>query len=177
MIKTLSSTLKYQSRWLTVHEDTIERPSGAHGLYSVIEKVDFAAILAVQEGEIYLVEQYRYPIKQRNLEIPMGSWLEKPDVDPMELARGELQEETGYHANSIQKIGFHYVDKGASTQGCHVFLATDLTYVGNNLDAEEEDLVSLTMPLEEFEQKISDGTIVDACTIAAYGLAKIQKLF
>ena len=176
MIKTLSSTVKYKNRWITVHEDIIERQSGVKGLYGIVEKVDFAAILAIEAGYIYLVEQYRYPVKQRSLEIPMGSWTEQPNADPTKLALGELQEETGYKAGRIEKIGFHHVDNGGSTQGCHVFLATDLTFVGKNLDAEEEDLTSIRLSLPDFEKKIADGLILDACTIACYGLAKIKAL-
>ncbi|WP_435236778.1 NUDIX domain-containing protein [Psychromonas sp. PT13] len=176
MIKTISSTEKYTNKWITVHEDIIERPSGATGLYGVVEKVDFAAILAIEDGCIHLVEQYRYPVKQRSLELPMGSWAEQPDADPMELALRELQEETGYAAGRIEKIGFHHVDNGTSTQGCHVFIATDLTFVGKNLDAEEEDLTSTKLSLLEFEKRIIDGTILDACTIACYGLAKLKGM-
>lgn len=172
-IKTLSSDIKYQNRWITVHEDIIERASGQQGLYGVVEKLDFAAILAVESGCIHLVEQYRYPIKQRSLEIPMGAWQDSPGKDPTELALAELREETGYAAGYIEKIGFHHVDNGGSTQGCHVFIARDLTFVGKELDPEEEDLVSTQLPLAEFEQKIVNGEILDACTIACYGLAKL----
>ncbi|MGF1694461.1 NUDIX hydrolase [Vibrio lamellibrachiae] len=176
MIKTISSTEKYRNKWITVKEDVIERPSGAEGLYGVVEKNDFAAILAIEKGCIHLVEQYRYPIKQRSLEIPMGAWSDKPDAEPLQLAIGELQEETGYKANTIEKIGFHHVDNGCTTQGCHMFFATDLEFVGKNLDAEEEDLVSLKLTLDDFEEKIISGQILDACTIAAYGLAKLKGL-
>lgn len=176
MFKTLSSKQVYKNNWITVHEDIIERPSGKEGLYGVVTKNDFAAIIAIQDGYIYLVEQYRYPVKQRSLEIPMGAWSDQPNADPTELALGELQEETGYRAGQIEKIGFHHVDNGGSTQGCHVFWATELTFVGTNLDPEEEDLISLRLPLAEFEQKILSGEILDACTIASYGLAKIKGL-
>ncbi len=176
MIKTISSTAKYKNKWITVNEDVIERPSGARGIYGVVEKNDFAAILAIENGYILLVEQYRYPIKERSLEIPMGAWSGKPDADPLQLAIGELQEETGYTANKIEKYGFHHVDNGCTTQGCHLFFATDLQFVGKNLDAEEEDLISVKLSLPEFEKKIIDGQILDACTIAAYGLAKLKKI-
>jgi 8-oxo-dGTP pyrophosphatase MutT (NUDIX family) len=176
MFKTLSSKLVYQNPWIRVHEDIIERPSGNEGLYGVVEKNDFAAIIAIEDDLIHLVEQYRYPIKTRNLELPMGSWTGKPDADPLALAHGELEEETGYRAANMTKIGFHYVDNGGSTQGCHVFFATDLTHVGNKLDVEEEDLVALKMPIKEFEKKIIEGEILDACTIACWGLAKLKGL-
>jgi 8-oxo-dGTP pyrophosphatase MutT (NUDIX family) len=174
MIKTIETKEIYRNKWMSLREDIIERESGKEGLFGVVEKPNFAAIIAVQDGQIQLVEQYRYPIKQRVLEIPMGGWPEKPDADPLDLARGELQEETGYVAGHIEKIGFHHVENGGSTQGCHVYYATDLSFKGKKLDDEEEDLVSLTMSLEAFEQKIIDGTIQDGCTVACYGLAKLK---
>jgi len=176
MIKTLSTKIVYQNKWMKVREDIVERQSGAEGLFGVVEKPDFAAIIAVEHDRIHLVEQYRYPVSQRSIEIPMGAWPEQPDADPMDLALGELQEETGYFANQIKQIGFHYVDNGGATLGCHVFFATDLEYVGKKLDAEEEDLESLSLPISVFEQKIVDGEILDACTIASYGLAKLKGL-
>ncbi len=176
MIKTLSTTIMYENKWMRVREDIVERASGAEGLFGVVEKPDFAAIIAVDNGHIHLVEQYRYPVQMRSLEIPMGAWPEQPNADPLELAHGELQEETGYRAGRIEKIGFHYVDNGGATLGCHVFFATQLSFVGKNLDAEEEDLVSLTLPVADFEQKIIQGEILDACTIACYGLAKLKGL-
>ncbi|WP_413699076.1 ADP-ribose pyrophosphatase [Psychromonas sp. KJ10-10] len=176
MIKTISSTVKYENRWITVHEDIIERLSGAKGLYGFVEKIDFVAVLAIEDGYIHLVEQYRYPIKQRSLELPMGSWTDSPNADPLELVAGELQEETGYQAANIEKIGFHHVDNGTSTQGCHIFLATGLKFIGKKLDPEEEDLVSIKLSLADFEKQIVDGIILDACTIASYSLAKLKGL-
>lgn len=177
MFKTLSSTQQYQNPWITVREDIIERPSGEAGVYGVVEKADFAAILAIENGFIHLVEQYRYPIKQRSLEIPMGTWPnDQEGGEPCELALAELQQETGYKASNIQQIGFHHVDNGTSTQGCYIFLASGLEFVGKNLEPEEEDLISMQLPIKEFEQKIIDGEILDACTIASYSLAKLKGL-
>lgn len=176
VFKTLKSTLIYENAWLKLREDIIQRPSGKEGLFGIVEKPHFAAIIAIQAGQIYLVEQYRYAIDKRSLELPMGAWNDQPDADPTLLALGELQEETGYKANQIELIGFQYVDKGTATHGCHVFFASDLSFVGKKLDEEEEDLVSVVMPIEEFEGKIVDGSVFDATTIAAYGLAKLKGL-
>jgi len=176
MIKTISSSIKYKNRWMTVYEDIIERPSGAQGIYGFVDKIDFVAILAIQDGYIYLVEQYRYPIKSRSLEIPMGAWQSQPNVDPKLLALGELKEETGYQAGSIEKIGFLHVSNDSSNEGCHVFFATDLTFVGTDLDPEEEDLELIRLPLKDFEQKITEGNIRSSCTVACYGLAKLKNI-
>jgi len=64
-IETVGSTVIYQNRWLTLREDAIVRADGSRGLYSVVEKSDFAVIAAVSDGELHLVEQYRYPVQGR----------------------------------------------------------------------------------------------------------------
>ena len=79
---------------MTVREDEIERDNGARGIYGVVEKCDSAIILPIDGDQIYLVEQFRYPIGENSLEFPQGS-LERNDVDPAEIAREELQAETG----------------------------------------------------------------------------------
>ena len=87
-IKTLASKTVYTNRWMTVREDSIERQSGHTGIYGVVEKADFAVIAAVQDGKIYLVEQYRYPVAGRYWELPQGSW-ESSTIAPLELAAAE----------------------------------------------------------------------------------------
>ena len=176
MFKVLSSREIYKNKWLKLREDTIERASGAKGIYTVVEKNDFAVIIAIKDNQIQLVSQFRHPIQERTLELPMGAWPEKPNADPTELALGELQEETGYKAKHIEKIGFQYVDNGGATVGAHIFFATDLEFVGKNLDEEEADLESLELPIAEFEAKIINGDVTDATSIAAYALAKLKGL-
>jgi len=58
-IRTIGSRVVYRNRWMTVREDTIEHPNGAPGIYSVVEKPDFALIIPIEDGHLYLVEQYR----------------------------------------------------------------------------------------------------------------------
>src|SRR5690242_13270078 len=101
-IRTLSSREVYRNPWLRVREDQIERSNGKKGIYGVVEKDDCAVVLPLEGDKIYLVEQFRYTIGQRTLELPQGGW-ESPDVDPEELARGELREETGLVAASMTK--------------------------------------------------------------------------
>ncbi|CAM2982162.1 NUDIX domain-containing protein [Vibrio mytili] len=175
-IKTLDSKVVYQNKWMTVREDKIQRQSGAEGIYGVVDKPDFVAILAVDNGMIHLVQQYRYTISQRCWEIPQGSWESNPDVDPLELAKGELREETGMLAGSMEYVGAQFTAYGFLNQTCHVYFATHLTEVGNQLDSEEEDLITQAFTVKEFEQMMLDGTIKDSVTIAAYGLAKLKGL-
>jgi ADP-ribose pyrophosphatase len=173
-IKTLSSREVYRNPWLRVREDQIERSNGARGLYGVVEKDDCAIILPLQGDTIYLIEQFRYTIQQRSLELPQGGW-ETSDVNPEDLARGELREETGLTAATMTFLGTLWIAYGFARQKLHVFLATGLTPAGVNPDPEEHDLVLRTASIPVFEQMLLDGTIQDGCTVAAWGLYRLWK--
>lgn len=173
-IRTLSSREVYRNPWLRLREDQIERSNGNKGIYGVVEKDDCAVILPIEGNRIYLVEQFRYTIGRRALEVPQGGW-ERPDVDPEELARGELREETGLVAASMTHLGTMWVAYGFANQKQHVFLATSLTQAGTDPDPEEHDLVLKTASIAEFEGMLLDGTIQDACTLGAWGLYKLWR--
>jgi ADP-ribose pyrophosphatase len=174
-IKTIASRIVYQNRWMTVREDNIERGDGSTGIYGVVDKPDFVILIPLQNDQIYLVEQFRYPVKERFWEFPQGSWEELPDVDPLEVARGELQEETGLRAGAIDYLGYLYNAYGYSSQGMHVFLATNLTEGENSLSAEEQDLRTTCVSIASFEEMIRTGQIKDASTLAAYNLLKMKR--
>jgi 8-oxo-dGTP pyrophosphatase MutT (NUDIX family) len=173
-IKTLSSREVYRNPWLRLREDEIERSNGARGIYGVVEKDDCAVIIPIQDDTIFLIEQFRYTIQQRSLELPQGGW-ETADVDPEELARGELREETGFAAATMTFLGTMWIAYGFARQKQHVFLATGLTPAGAEPDPEEHDMVLRTASIAEFEQMLLDGTIQDSCTIAAWGLYRLWK--
>jgi 8-oxo-dGTP pyrophosphatase MutT (NUDIX family) len=173
-IRTLSSREIYRNRWLRLREDEIERNNGARGIYGVVEKDDCAIILPIEGETIYLIEQFRYTIQQRALELPQGGW-ETSGVDPEELARGELREETGLRAATMISLGTMWVAYGFARQKMHVFAATGLTAGETDPDPEEHDLVLKTATVPEFEQMLADGTIQDCCTVAAWALYRLWK--
>jgi 8-oxo-dGTP pyrophosphatase MutT (NUDIX family) len=173
-IKTLSSREVYRNPWLRLREDEIERSNGAHGIYGVVDKDDCAVIIPIEGDRIYLVSQFRYTIQQNALELPQGGW-ETADINPEELARGELREETGFDAAEMIYLGMIYIAYGFANQKQHVFLARRLTHVGTDFDAEEHDLTLHSYSIAEFEQMLLDGTIRDGCTLAAWGLYKVWK--
>ncbi|MFM2483368.1 NUDIX domain-containing protein [Celerinatantimonas sp. YJH-8] len=173
-IETLASRVVYSNRWMQVREDHIRRDSGHEGIYGVVDKPDFAVILPIQEGHIYLVEQYRYPVGGRYWELPQGSWEQQPDADPLMLAAGELKEETGLVAGCMQYVGSQFLAYGYSSQRYHIYLATDLTQREPQLDEEEQGLVAQRFTLQAFETMLRSGDIQDATTANAYGLAKLK---
>ncbi|GGH14265.1 NUDIX domain-containing protein [Silvibacterium dinghuense] len=173
-IRTLSTREVYRNHWLSVREDQIERSNGVPGIYGVVDKEDCAVILPFEGDTVYLIEQFRYTIQERALELPQGGW-EQAGVDPEELARGELREETGLVADTMIYLGSMWIAYGFAKQKQHVYLATGLTPGETEPDPEEHDLVLKTATVAEFEQMMMDGTIQDVCTIAAWGLYKMWK--
>jgi len=175
-IEKISSRVTYQNNWMTVREDKVRRASGAEGIYGVVDKPDFVAIIPVQNNFIHLVEQYRYPVEGRYWEIPQGSWEENPEADNSIVAAGELKEETGLVAGKMEYIGHIFQAYGYSNQGFHLYLATELQKTEQSLDQEEEGLITKKFSIEEFEKMIASAVVKDATTISAYGFAKLKSL-
>jgi ADP-ribose pyrophosphatase len=166
-IRTLSTREVYKNHWMRLREDVIERDNGVHGIYGVVEKQDCAIILPIDGDHIWMVEQYRYPIGERALELPQGGW-EAANVDPEALARGELSEETGLIAGRMTSLPWMWIAYGFSRQRQHVFVAEDLTMGTTKRDPEESDMQVFRLPISAFEQKLRAGEIRDVCTIAAW---------
>ena len=173
-ITTLSSREVYRNHWLRVREDRILRSNGVEGIYGVVEKDDAAIILPIDRGRIWLVEQFRYTIQERALELPQGGW-EMEIESPEELARGELKEETGLEAAEMIRLGELWVSYGFARQKQHVFLATGLTETTRKPDAEEHDMIVSSVSIAEFEERMLSGAIRDNCTLSAWALYLLWK--
>jgi len=173
-ITTLASRDVYQNHWMRVREDEILRSNGEKGIYGVVEKEDAAIILPIDRGRVWLVEQFRYTIEERTLELPQGGW-EMEVENPEDLARGELKEETGLEAARMTLLGSLWIAYGFTRQRQHVFLATGLTETGMDPDAEEHDLIVHSVSVAEFEDMMRSGVIRDSSTLSAWALYLLQK--
>jgi 8-oxo-dGTP pyrophosphatase MutT (NUDIX family) len=173
-ITTLSSREVYRNHWMRVREDEILRSNGKRGIYGVVEKDDSAIILPLDQGRVWLVEQFRYTIQERALELPQGGWETEID-NPEELARGELKEELGLDAAQMTRLGTVWISYGFTRQKQHVFLATGLTATRKDPDPEEHDLVVRSVTVEEFEQMMLCGDIRDNCTLSAWAIYLLWK--
>ncbi len=177
-IKTISSREVYRNPWMCVREDIIERPGGVRGLHGVVDKEPACIVIPLEVtagGEfLWLVEQFRYTVQGRYIEFPQGGW-EMADVNPEELAHGELREETGLIAGHMTSLGALWIAYGAMRQKHHVFLAEDLTQGETDRDAEEHDMTLHRVPVAEFERMLLDGRVMDNCSAAAWGLYLVWK--
>ena len=178
MIKTISSREVYRNPWTSVREDVIERANGKRGIYGVVDKDPACIVIPLDSGPdgefVYLIEQFRYTVGARLWEFPQGGW-EVPDVVPEDLGRGELREETGLTAERMTHLSTLQIAYGVMNQKQHVFLAEGLKTGKADPDAEESDLVVRRVSVGEFEEMILDGTIVDNCSVAAWGLYRLWR--
>jgi len=174
-IETLSSGIVYKNHWMQIREDQIKRNDGSLGIYGIVEKSDYALIVPRIGKYLLMVEQYRYPVKGRYIEFPQGSW-ENEKIEPLDLAKAELKEETGYSAKKLEHIGYVYQSYGHSNQGFNIYLASELEEGLQELEKEEQGLVVKIFQINEVEKMIVDGTIKDNASISAFGLLRLKGM-
>jgi ADP-ribose pyrophosphatase len=169
-IERIASREIYRNPWLVLREDDIRRPDGSPGIYSVVDKQTYALVMPYDGRRFRLVEQFRYPVGARRWEFPQGTAPNLADVEPTELAARELREETGLCATSFEVLGQLDTAPGMSNQRGWAFLATGISEGEADREYEEQDMRSDWFSREDVEQMMRSGVIVDAQSIAAYGL-------
>jgi ADP-ribose pyrophosphatase len=174
-MKTLRSREVYRNRWMSVREDEIERTDGSTGLYGVVDKPDFALVIPEADYGFWLVEQYRYPVARRAWEFPQGSWSHGSTGSTVDLARTELYEETGLRADRLRSLGYLHGSYGLCSSGFDIYLATGLQEGPTDRESTEQDMEHRRFTEPEFLRMIHDGSIVDAATVAAYGLLMLDR--
>jgi 8-oxo-dGDP phosphatase len=174
-IRTLASSVVYEDSWMALRRDEIERRDGSRGTYAVVEKPDFALVIALDSSRFCLVEEYRYPVQRRSWAFPQGTFPGRVSGDPADLARLELAQETGLRARELTRLGFLHSSHGTTGQGFHVYLATGLTQGRPEREPEEQDMQQCWVSRGEFKNMIRNGTITDDSTVAAYSLLVLHE--
>lgn len=154
-----------------MREDQVVQPDNSTGIYAFVEKPDFAIILPFERDGFHLIQQYRYPIQRWSWEFPQGTVdSDEARGDPDLAARIELAEETGLRAGLLTWLGRLDPAPGMSTQGCQVFVATDLVHGEPDREPTEQGLCQRWYPRAAVTEMIRDRVITDMATIAAYTL-------
>ncbi|SNY91919.1 ADP-ribose pyrophosphatase [Cohaesibacter sp. ES.047] len=170
----LATRLIYRNRWMSLREDKVRFPGGHEGIYTVVDKPDFAVIIPVHDdGRLQLVQQYRYSVGGRYWELPQGSWEDAAVVEAEALARGELEEETGYRARTIEHLGATFAAYGFVNQRGHIYLAQGLVPGELKREVTEEDMITASFTMDEVLAMIRSGEIMDSITIGALGYWKL----
>jgi len=110
--------------------------------------ISAAVILAVDGGEVILIEQYRVPLGRNCLELPAGLIGDDKEGEAAEVAAGrELEEETGYRAERLDDLGYFHSSPGMVSEGFTLVRAEGLTKVGDGGGVEGEDIVVHRVPV------------------------------
>ena len=112
--------------------------------------IQAAVIVAIDDGHVILVEQYRVPLGRRCLELPAGLVGDEQAGESVEAsAARELEEETGYRPDRVEAVGEFASSPGMASEGFTLVRATGLTRVGEGGGVAGEDIAVHRVPLDE----------------------------
>ncbi len=157
----ISSKLLYKGV-LNVRLDGVKLLNGNTSTRIYFEHHGASGILPVEDGQVYLVQQYRYPIRQVTWEIPAGK--REKGQSFLACARAELKQETGLTAKSLKEALVFHPCNAFSDEEQHLYVATGLKR-GKDCPDEDEFLNVQKFPLEKAYKMVEKGEITDAKTI------------
>lgn len=167
----LDSEQLYHGKIVKLYRDTVELPNGKTALREVVRHPGGVIILPIDdEGNVYMVRQFRYPFNRAILEIPAGK-LEYGE-EPFSAAQRELGEEIGAAAGQWTALGNILPTPGFCDEVHYLWLARDLTF-GETHPDEDEFLEQVKLPFEEACAMAADGRLQDSKTVVALLRAKL----
>ena len=160
--KTVKSDLVFDGKVLHVYHDDIALPDGRLAKREIIHHNGGVCVLALVNGKIPLVKQFRYAYKKEMFELPAGK-LEKGENSYTAGIR-ELEEETGLKTESLIDFGFMYPSPGYTDEIIHLYFTDKVTKTHMHLD-DDENIDVYYFSLNEILKMIEDNEINDAKTI------------
>ncbi|MHA6483819.1 NUDIX hydrolase [Paenibacillus sp. strain BS8-2] len=154
----------FEGKIISLQVDTVELPDGRSATREIVRHPGASAVLALLDGKLLVVEQYRKPMDIFQVEIPAGKL--DGDEDPAVAAARELEEETGYRPVSLKLISSFYTSPGFADEKLYLYFADELVKGVQNPD-EDEDLVVESITMEQADAYMKEGKISDAKTILA----------
>jgi 8-oxo-dGTP pyrophosphatase MutT (NUDIX family) len=163
----------YDNPWIQISHHEVITPAGTDGVYGVVHFKNLAIGIVPldEEGNTWLVGQYRYTLKEYSWEIPEGGC--PLGTDPLESARRELREETGITATKWSKILDLQTSNSVTDETGIAFLAQGLSF-GPSAPEETEELQVKKIPIEEAFQLVHQGVIRDALSMMS--LMKVELM-
>lgn len=161
----LETTMEYENPFMRITKSIVLRPNKNKDPYYVLDRrSNFSIAIPIDnKGFTYLVGQYRFPPRFYSWEFPMGVVTGKSSLD---MAKGELQEETGITAKQWQQIGMFQVAPALTDQKAYVFIARELSF-GSAMPEENEFIKVKKASFKEIEEMVKKGEILDGPTISA----------
>jgi 8-oxo-dGTP pyrophosphatase MutT (NUDIX family) len=172
--KTLSTKLVYENRWIRLEEHQVLNPSGHPGIYGKVhfQNKGIGIVPVDDQGNTWLVGQWRYALDEWSWEIPEGGC--PLETDPEATARRELKEETGLTASKLTMIQRTHLSNSVSDEEGFIYLAEGLDEGERELEETEADLVLKKLPLVDAVNMVLNGQITDSLSVM--GLLKVARL-
>lgn len=169
---TVDSERVYSGRVVTLDVDRVRLPDGRESVREVVRHAGAVVIMPIlDDGRIVFVRQFRYPVDTELLEFPAGTL--EPGEDARTCAERELVEETGWQAESLQKLGSFFSTPGFTDEVLHGFIATDLSPAQGGSDPEADEFIEVVvLSVEEALSMAQRGQVRDAKTLATLFLAR-----
>lgn len=162
----VSSQEIYDGAIVHLYKDTVTLPNGKPAFREVIRHIGAVAVVPVtDDGKVIVERQFRYPLNQVITEIPAGK-LDSFTEDRLAAAKRELEEETGYTADTWQELGDFHPTAAYCDEKITLYLATGLHQGDRHLD-EDEFLNVVAVPMETLVADIMAGRITDGKTQVA----------
>jgi ADP-ribose pyrophosphatase len=157
--KLIHSQTLFENPYATVKLDTLEYDGTQHPYFYVTSPVEAVATVSLtSEGCIILTRQYRHPVGKVIYDLPAGHL--EPGEAPMDGARREFEEETGYYPHHIEKIGYYNQFPGVLQAATNLFFATKLEKTTQRLEAGEV-LETVHLPVAEVLERVLNGEFID----------------
>jgi len=172
----LKSETVYKGKIFNILKEEVQLPDGRKGIFDIIEHNSSVAILPVDNNQmVWLVRQYRYPIKKTLLEIPAGVMEE--GEDPAYCAQRELREEIGMGAGKLELLGRFYLARGYSTEYMYIFMASSL--FESHAKPDDDEFIHIEKyPINEILRMARNDEFEDAKTLAALflGYSRLEEM-
>lgn len=171
--KTQSVKTVYENPWIKLEEHQVITPAGKEGIYGKVHFKNRAmAIVPIdQDGNTWLVGQFRYTLDEYSWEIPMGGG--PIDQDLLESAKRELKEETGLSASKWTELMKIHTSNSVTDEWGLIYLAEDLSE-GETEFEDTEVLQIKKLPFQEALDMVMKGEITDSISVA--GLLKAARI-
>lgn len=164
--KTVHRETIFEGKIIDVYVDDVVLQDGSTSKREIVQHGGAVAVIALQDDRILLVEQYRKPIERMSVEIPAGK-LEVGEK-PLDTAKRELEEETGYRANQWTFVQRFATSPGFASEVIHIYFAQDIYQVEDPLPLDEGEFVKVySVTIEEAERMMKEEHIFDAKTAFA----------